>query len=399
MPSDNSVTTFEMRTQRPTKSAEQTAYGLLFLVCLGHFLNDGIQSVIPAALPILRDAHGLTFTQVGLITLVIQVTSSLLQPLVGLTTDKHPTKYMLAIGMCCTLVGLVALSQASVFASMLLAVAFLGFGSAVFHPEATRIAQFASGGRKGLAQSVFQVGGNAGMALGPLAAAFVVIPYDWSLKKAAWYKALTANAEVVECNSVSARELPSWFAARLAKKNLKVEPAALKILSDRCEGNLLAAAQEVLKLAYLFPEGSVITEEAVTDSVRDVARFDVENLLEAMFAGDAAKSLRIVENLNAAGESIPSFMWMITEELRMTLKFRAAIDNGSDRNSALRQAGIWGDRSSRITRAAGRLNTRKLSSALLLCADIDKISKGLTVPNRDTDPWIEIAALAAFVAS
>ena len=115
-----------MRTQRPTKSAEQTAYGLLFLVCLGHFLNDGIQSVIPAALPILRDAHGLTFTQVGLITLVIQVTSSLLQPLVGLTTDKHPTKYMLAIGMCCTLVGLVALSQASVFASMLLAVAFLG---------------------------------------------------------------------------------------------------------------------------------------------------------------------------------------------------------------------------------------------------------------------------------
>ena len=116
----------------------------------------------------------------------------------------------------------------------------------------------------------------------------VTIPYDWSLKKAAWYKSLTANAEVVECNSVSARELPSWFAARLAKNNLKAEPRALKILSDRCEGNLLAAAQEVLKLAYLFPEGSVISEEAVTDSVRDVARFDVENLLEAMFAGDAS---------------------------------------------------------------------------------------------------------------
>ena len=118
MPYDNGGTTIKMRTPRPTKSAEQTAYGLLFLVCLGHFLNGGVQSVIPAALPVLRDAHGLTFTQVGLITLVIQVTSSLLQPLVGLTTDKHPTKYMLAIGMCCTLVGLVALSQASVFASM-----------------------------------------------------------------------------------------------------------------------------------------------------------------------------------------------------------------------------------------------------------------------------------------
>lgn len=96
MPYDNGGTTIKMRTPRPTKSAEQTAYGLLFLV----FLNGGIQSVIPAALPVLRDAHGLTFTQVGLITLVIQVTSSLLQPLVGLTTDKHPTKYMLAIGMC-----------------------------------------------------------------------------------------------------------------------------------------------------------------------------------------------------------------------------------------------------------------------------------------------------------
>ena len=91
MPSDNCVTTFEMRTQRPTKSAEQTAYGLLFLVCLGHFLNDGIQSVIPAALPILRDAHGLTFTQVGIYTMVNQEPRSLVQPLVGLTSDKHPT--------------------------------------------------------------------------------------------------------------------------------------------------------------------------------------------------------------------------------------------------------------------------------------------------------------------
>ncbi len=227
----------------------------------------------------------------------------------------------------------------------------------------------------------------------------VTIPYDWSLKKAAWFKTLTARAEIVECNPISARELPAWFAARLAKHALKADLAALKILADRCEGNLLAASQEVLKLAYLYPANSVITQEAVTDSVRDVARFDVENLLEAMFAADSAKALRIVENLNAAGESIPSFMWMVTEEIRMTLKFRHALDNGSDRSSALRQAGIWGDRASRITRAAGRLNTRKLASALTLCADIDKISKGLIVANRDTDPWVEIAALAVFIAS
>lgn len=227
----------------------------------------------------------------------------------------------------------------------------------------------------------------------------VTIPYDWSLKKAAWYKTLTAAAQLVECAPVTARELPAWFAARLAKRRLKADPAALKILADRCEGNLLAASQEVLKLAYLFPADSVISEEAVVDSVRDVARFDVENLLQAMFSGDPAKSLRIVENLNAAGETIPSFMWMVTDEIRMTLRYRSAIDAGSDRNSALRQAGVWGDRSARITRAGARLNTRKLASALMLCADIDKISKGLVVPNRDTDPWVEIATLAVFLAS
>lgn len=227
----------------------------------------------------------------------------------------------------------------------------------------------------------------------------ITIPYDWTLKKASWYKALTAHAQLVECNPVSARELPAWFAERLGRHGLRAEPAALRILAQRCEGNLLAAAQEVLKLAYLLPKDSLVTEQNVTDSVRDVARFDVENLLEAMFAGDAAKSLRIVENLNAAGEVIPSFLWMITEELRMTLRFRDALDHGSDRTSAMRQAGVWGDRAARITRAGGRLNTRRLASALLLCADIDKISKGLVVPNRDSDPWVEIASLAAFVAS
>ena len=227
----------------------------------------------------------------------------------------------------------------------------------------------------------------------------VTIPYDWSLKKAAWYKTLTSQAQVVECNPIPARDLPAWLAGRLAKKNLKAEPEALRILAERCEGNLLAAAHEVLKLAYLFPEGSVISEAAVTDSVRDVARFDVENLLEAMFAGDAAKALRIVENLNAAGESIPSFMWMVTDEIRMALRFRSALEAGADRSSALRQAGVWGDRSARITRAGGRLNPRRLASALTLCADIDKISKGLVVANRDTDPWVEIAALAVFLAS
>lgn len=178
--------------QTRTTSNEATTYGLLLMVCAGHFLNDGIQSVIPAALPVLRDAHSLTFSQVGLITLVIQFTSSLLQPLVGLATDRRPTRYALASAMAFTLLGLIALAYANSFSCMLLAVALIGCGSAVFHPEAVRIAHLAGGGRKGLAQSVFQVGGNAGMALGPLAAAFVVIPYGQS--SIAWFAAASALA-------------------------------------------------------------------------------------------------------------------------------------------------------------------------------------------------------------
>lgn len=180
------------RQQTRTTSNEATAYGLLLMVCAGHFLNDGIQSVIPAALPVLREAHALTFTQVGLITLVIQFTSSLLQPLVGMATDRRPTRYALAAAMAFTLLGLIALAYADSFSCMLLAVALIGCGSAVFHPEAVRIAHLAGGGRKGLAQSVFQVGGNAGMALGPLAAAFVVIPYGQS--SIAWFAAAAALA-------------------------------------------------------------------------------------------------------------------------------------------------------------------------------------------------------------
>lgn len=168
-----------MRTEnagRDGLDAGTMSAGLLAAVCIGHFLNDGIGSIIPAALPILRDAHGLTFAEVGLITLVVQITSSLLQPLVGFATDKRPTRFALSIGMCFTFAGLILLGTAASLTTILFSVALIGCGSAVFHPESARIAQHASGGRKGFAQAVFQVGGNAGMAVGPLAAAFVVVP-------------------------------------------------------------------------------------------------------------------------------------------------------------------------------------------------------------------------------
>ena len=156
---------------------EGTAYAILFTMGICHLLNDMIQSIIPAIYPLLKDKFGFTFAQIGLITLVFQLTSSVLQPFVGLYADRHPQPYSLATGMCFTLVGLIALAFAPNFMLLLLSVALIGCGSSVFHPEASRVAQMASGGKKSLAQSIFQVGGNGGSAFGPLLAALVVIPY------------------------------------------------------------------------------------------------------------------------------------------------------------------------------------------------------------------------------
>ena len=156
---------------------EGTAYAILFTMGTCHLLNDMIQSVIPAIYPLLKDKFGFTFAQIGLITLVFQLTSSVLQPFVGRYADRHPQPYSLALGMCFTLAGLVALAFAPDFLLILLSVALIGCGSSVFHPEASRVAQLASGGKKSLAQSIFQVGGNGGSAAGPLLAALVVIPY------------------------------------------------------------------------------------------------------------------------------------------------------------------------------------------------------------------------------
>ena len=156
-------------------AAESTVVPVIFGVALGHFLNDLMQSLIPAAYPLLKDNLALTFTQIGLITFVFQGTASILQPLVGLYTDRRPLPFAMAAGMASTGAGLVLLAHAASFAMVLLSVAFIGLGSAIFHPEASRIARLAAGMRPGFAQSVFQVGGNAGSALGPLAAALIVL--------------------------------------------------------------------------------------------------------------------------------------------------------------------------------------------------------------------------------
>ncbi|AHK20224.1 MFS transporter [Yersinia similis] len=164
--------------QQPVNvSVKRTSFSILGAISVSHLLNDMIQSLILAIYPLLQAEFSLSFAQIGLITLTYQLTASLLQPLIGLYTDKHPQPYSLPIGMGFTLSGILLLAVATTFPVVLLAAALVGTGSSVFHPESSRVARMASGGRHGLAQSVFQVGGNFGSALGPLLAAIIIAPY------------------------------------------------------------------------------------------------------------------------------------------------------------------------------------------------------------------------------
>jgi FSR family fosmidomycin resistance protein-like MFS transporter len=156
--------------------ATGTVFTVLAAISFSHLLNDMMQSLVPAVYPILKESYHLDFGQIGLISLAFQVTASLFQPLVGIYTDRRPLPYSLTFGMGSTLIGLVLLSVAGSFQALLFAAAMVGLGSSVFHPESSRVARMASGGRLGLAQSLFQVGGNTGQALGPLLAAFIVVP-------------------------------------------------------------------------------------------------------------------------------------------------------------------------------------------------------------------------------
>lgn len=201
-----------------TGFAEKTAFSIIAAISLGHLLNDLMQSLIAAIYPMLKDNYQLDFVQIGLLTLAFQLTASLLQPLVGLYTDKHPKPYSLPIGMGFTLVGLVLLSWAHSYEVLLLAASLVGIGSSIFHPEASRVARLASGGRHGLSQSLFQVGGNFGSALGPLLAAFIVLP--GGQKSVAWFS-LVALLGMAVLSYVS-----RWYAGyRRAQANRPPAPA------------------------------------------------------------------------------------------------------------------------------------------------------------------------------
>jgi MFS transporter, FSR family, fosmidomycin resistance protein len=191
----------------PPMSAREAVFPVLISLGFCHLLNDLMQSLIPALYPMLKQQLHLDFAQVGLITLAFQLTASLLQPTIGIYTDRRPLPYSLAIGMGATLVGLVLLSIATDYAHVLLAAALVGTGSAVFHPEASRVARMASGGRYGVAQSLFQVGGNLGGAIGPLLAAFIVLPRGQGA--IAWFSLVALLAMMVLAR------VGMWYAAHL----------------------------------------------------------------------------------------------------------------------------------------------------------------------------------------
>ena len=190
------------------KMTEGTVYSMLVICSISHFLNDMIQSVIPSIYPIIKDKYGYSFAQIGLITLMFQMTSSILQPLTGLYADKRPRPYALSVGMCFTLVGLLMLAFSENYGLIILAVSVVGLGSSVFHPTASRVAQMASGGKKSLAQSIFQVGGNGGSALGPLLAALIVVPFGQ--KAISWFALAALLASLIMLR------LGEWYKLRLA---------------------------------------------------------------------------------------------------------------------------------------------------------------------------------------
>jgi FSR family fosmidomycin resistance protein-like MFS transporter len=198
-------------TEAPSRASAHpidTTFSIILSLSFCHLLNDMMQSLVPALYPILKTSYALSFSQVGLITLAFQCTASMLQPLVGLYTDRHPRPYSLATGIGLTLIGLLLMSRAATYPVILFAAMLIGMGSSIFHPEASRVARMAAGGRYGLAQSLFQVGGNVGSASGPLLAAFVVVPHGQS--SIAWFSgaALIAMFVLFQVGGWYARHRP-----------------------------------------------------------------------------------------------------------------------------------------------------------------------------------------------
>jgi FSR family fosmidomycin resistance protein-like MFS transporter len=246
--------------------SDTTLVAVLAAISFSHLLNDTIQSVVPAIYPLLKSSFDLSFAQIGLITFTLQVTASLLQPLVGLYTDRRPTPYSLVAGMTCSLVGLLLLSAAANLAMLLVAAALMGVGSAIFHPESSRVARMASGGRHGLAQSVFQVGGNFGSSLGPLLAAFVVVPHGQS--SIAWCSPVALLAIAVLWR------IGRWYRARIVARHAATAPGASPRPHPDLSRRRVAASIAIL-IALIFSKYFYLASLTSYYTFYLIARFDV----------------------------------------------------------------------------------------------------------------------------
>ena len=232
----------------PSAGHPKASFRVLGAISASHMINDMMQSLILAIYPILKGDFHLSFVQIGLITLTFQVTASLFQPLIGLYTDRRPMPYSLPIGMTSTLCGLLLLAFAPNYATVLLAAAFVGMGSAIFHPESSRIARMASGGRHGLAQSLFQVGGNTGSAIGPLVAAAVIVPFGQ--KSVAWF-GLAALLGIVLLLQVS-----RWYTGQhAAAKARGTQPPAASPYSRRQVAGAIAVLLVLIFSKYFYGAG------------------------------------------------------------------------------------------------------------------------------------------------
>ena len=213
---------------------------------------------------------------------------------------------------------------------------------------------------------------------------------EWTVQKEAWWGELNRKATVVDCSPVERRHLPQWLKARLARHGLSASPDTLEAFADMTEGNLFAAAQEVEKLALLYPKGE-ITSEQLRQAVANSARFEFDTLFDSMKLGQADRIVRIIDGLEAQSEALPFLLAMLTGEIRSLIKLRTGYDNGQSRVQ-----GVFATPATQ--QAARRLTVKKLSAALSVCAHIDRLVKGLPVPKRDSNPWIELKSVVLFLA-
>ncbi|WP_422002778.1 MFS transporter [Reyranella sp.] len=274
--SDNTMAATAIPAQVPAPASaapsvdatNSTTFAVILSLSFCHLLNDMMQSLVPALYPILKDSYALTFGQVGLITLAFQCTASMLQPVVGFYTDRKPQPYSLMIGMGFTLVGLLLMSRAASYPMILLAAALIGMGSSVFHPEASRVARMAAGGRYGLAQSLFQVGGNMGSAAGPLLAAFIVVPHGQH--SIIWFSGAALLAMFVLF------QVGSWYARhRAARKPVARGKAAASTATLQPLSRGRVAIAVAVLVALLFSKNVYSASLGSYFTFYLIAKFDV----------------------------------------------------------------------------------------------------------------------------